>query len=182
MSSNGQQVIANDGDDGSYLGPVTSSTASTVTLAADPAWNWMGTTNPQAAVMAIVFGTGVGQYSFLQSYSGRTIHRLGPWKLLPDTTSIVVIAQYELNMTVAHNSHRHSGRVDCLRRQARRCNRRQPLDEFRAGNPDCSLWPVRRPGCVRPGHEHRCTSEYDHRGRRGSHCSRPGRLNLGNRH
>ena len=104
MGSDGQQVITNDGDGGSYLGPVASSTASTVTLAADPAWNWMGTTNPQAAVMAIVFGTGVGQYSFLQSYSGRTIHLLSPWKVLPDTTSIVVIAQYELNMTIAHNS------------------------------------------------------------------------------
>lgn len=64
----------------------------------------MGTTNPQAAVMAIVFGTGVGQYSFLQSYSGRTIQLASPWKVLPDTTSIVVIAQYELNMTVAHNT------------------------------------------------------------------------------
>jgi hypothetical protein len=104
MGSNDQQVITNDGDGGSYLGPVASSTASTVTLAADPAWNWMGTTDPQAAVMAIVFGTGVGQYSFLQSYSGRTIHLVSPWKVLPDTTSIVVIAQYELNMTVAHNT------------------------------------------------------------------------------
>ena len=104
MGSNDQQVITNDGDGGSYLGPIASSTASTVTLAADPAWNWMGTTDPQAAVMAIVFGTGVGQYSFLQSYSGRTMHLVSPWKVLPDTTSIVVIAQYELNMTVAHNT------------------------------------------------------------------------------
>ena len=104
MGSNDQQVITNDGDGGAYLGPISSSTASTVTLAADPAWNWMGTTNPQAAVMAIVFGTGVGQYSFLQSYSGRTIQLASPWKVLPDTTSIVVIAQYELNMTVAHNT------------------------------------------------------------------------------
>jgi hypothetical protein len=104
MGSNDQQVITNDGDGGSYLGPIASSTASTVTLAADPAWNWMGTTNPQAAVMAIAFGTGVGQYSFLQSYSGRTIHLTSPWKVQPDTTSIVVIAQYELNMTVAHNT------------------------------------------------------------------------------
>jgi hypothetical protein len=104
MGSNDQQVITNDGDGGSYLGPIASSTASTVTLAADPAWNWMGTTDPQAAVMAIAYGTGVGQYSFLQSYSGRTIHLASPWKVLPDTTSIVVIAQYELNMTVAHNT------------------------------------------------------------------------------
>jgi hypothetical protein len=104
MGSNSQQVITNDGDGGSYLGPIASSTASTVTLAADPAWNWMGTTNPQAAVIAVAYGTGVGQYSFLQSYSGRIIHLVSPWRVQPDTTSIVVIAQYELNMTIAHNT------------------------------------------------------------------------------
>lgn len=104
MGSNDQQIITNDGDGGAYLGPVSSSTASTVTLAADPAWNWMGTTNSQASVMAIVFGAGVGQYSFLTSYSGRTIKLATPWKVLPDETSIVVIAQYEQNMTIAHNT------------------------------------------------------------------------------
>jgi hypothetical protein len=104
MGSNGQQVITNDGGGGAYFGPIASSTASTVTLAADPAWNWMGTTNPQASVMAIAFGTGVGQYSLLQSYSGRTIKLVSPWKVLPDETSVVVITQYELNMTIAHNT------------------------------------------------------------------------------
>ncbi len=104
MGSNDQQVITNDGDGGAYLGPVASSTASTVTLAADPAWNWMGTTNPEAAVMAIEYGTGVGQYSFLKSYSGRTINLETPWKVLPDQSSIVVISQYEQNMTIAHNN------------------------------------------------------------------------------
>jgi hypothetical protein len=104
MGSNDQQVITNDGDGGSYLGPIASSTASTVTLADDPNWNWMGTTNPQASVMAIAFGTGVGQYSFLKSYSGRTINLLSPWKVLPDETSVVGIFQYELNMTIAHNT------------------------------------------------------------------------------
>ncbi len=104
MGSGDQQVITNDGDGGSYLGPIASSTATTVTLADDPAWNWMGTTNPQAAVMAITFGTGVGQYSFLQSYSGRTMNLMSPWKVLPDSTSVVGIFQYELNMTIAHNT------------------------------------------------------------------------------
>ncbi len=104
MGSNDQQVITNDGDGGAYLGPVTSSTASTVTLADNPAWNWMGTTNPQAAVMAIVFGTGVGQYSLLKSYSGRTITLSSPWQVSPDTTSVVGIFQYEMNMTFAHNT------------------------------------------------------------------------------
>jgi len=104
MGSNDQQVITNDGDGGAYFGPIASSTSSTVTLADNPAWNWMGTTNPQAAVMAIVYGTGVGQYSFLKSYSGRTITLSSPWQVLPDATSVVGIIQYELNMTIAHNT------------------------------------------------------------------------------
>jgi hypothetical protein len=104
MGSGDQQVITNDGDGGSYFGPVATSTAGTVTLAADPNWQWMGTTNPQASVLAIVFGTGVGQYSFLESYSGRTMNLLTPLKVLPDSTSVVVISQYELNMTIAHNT------------------------------------------------------------------------------
>ena len=104
MGSKDQQVITNDGDGGAYFGPVASSTTSTVTLAADPAWNWMGTTNPQAAIMAIISGTGVGQYSFLESYSGRTINLVNPWKVPPDSTSIVVISQFEFNITIAHNT------------------------------------------------------------------------------
>jgi hypothetical protein len=64
----------------------------------------MGTTNPQAASMAIVSGTGVGQYSFLRSYSGRTITLATPWKVQPDGTSVVAITQYDLYMTWAHNT------------------------------------------------------------------------------
>ncbi len=104
MGSGDQQVITNDGDGGAYLGPVASSTASTITLANDPNWNWMGTTNPQASELAIVFGTGVGQYSFLKSYSGRTMNLSSPLTVVPDETSVVVISQYELNMTIAHNT------------------------------------------------------------------------------
>jgi hypothetical protein len=104
MGSNDQQVITNDGDGGAYFGPVASSNASTVTLAHDPAWNWMGTTNPQAAMIAILSGIGVGQYSLIESYSGRTINLVNPWKVPPDSSSVVVISQYELNMTIAHNT------------------------------------------------------------------------------
>jgi hypothetical protein len=55
-------------------------------------------------VMAIEYGTGLGQYSFLKSYRGRTINLETPWKVLPDQSSIVVISQYEQNMTIAHNN------------------------------------------------------------------------------
>ena len=54
--------------------------------------------------MAIVSGTGAGQYSFVKSYSGRTINLMTSWKVVPDETSLVVISQYELNMTFAHNT------------------------------------------------------------------------------
>jgi hypothetical protein len=104
MGSSDQQIITNDGGGGAYYGPIASSTASAVVLQHDPAWNWMGTTNPQASMMAIISGRGVGQYSFLQSYSGRTIQLMTPWKVLPDATSVAVISQYELNMTFAHNT------------------------------------------------------------------------------
>jgi hypothetical protein len=104
MGSNDQQVVTNDGDGGSYFGPIASSNATIVTLGHDPAWNWMGTTNPQAAMIAILSGTGVGQYSMIESYSGRTIKLVTPWKVPPDTSSVVVISQYELNMTIAHNT------------------------------------------------------------------------------
>ncbi len=104
MGSQSQQVVLNDGDGGAYYGPIASSTENTTTLAADPWWAWMGTSNPQAASMSIVSGTGVGQYSFLQSYSGRIIKLATPWKVQPDGTSVVAITQYELYMTWAHNT------------------------------------------------------------------------------
>jgi hypothetical protein len=104
MGSPDQQIITNDGGGGSYLGPIASSTADTVTLADDPYWDWMGITNPGAAVMVISGGTGVGQYSFLKSYSGRQITLATPWKVPPDSTSRVGIVQYEQNMTIAHNT------------------------------------------------------------------------------
>jgi hypothetical protein len=70
MGSGDQQAITNDGDGGAYLGPVAGSTTGTITLANDPNWNWMGTTNPQASVMAVVFGTGVGSIPSLKATAG----------------------------------------------------------------------------------------------------------------
>ena len=104
MGSADQQAITNDGDGGAYLGPIAASTADTVALADAPAWNWMGTTNPQASAIAIISGTGVGQYSLIKGYSGSTISLVTPWKVMPDSSSVVAITQYQLNVTIAHNS------------------------------------------------------------------------------
>ena len=104
MGSDSQQIITNDGGGGAYFGPIASSTTNELTLANDPNWNWMGTSNPQAAVVVIAFGRGVGQYSFLKSYAGRTLTLSSPLAVLPDSTSVVGVFQYELNMTIAHNA------------------------------------------------------------------------------
>ena len=106
--SNPQQVLVNDGDGGSYYGPIAGSTSDSVVLAGDPWWAWMGTTNPEAASMSIVSGTGVGQHAFLKSYSGRNVQLETPWIVQPDSTSIVAITQYEGNMTWANNTFRNT--------------------------------------------------------------------------
>lgn len=104
MGAEPQQVITTDGDGGAYFGLVSSSTSDTVLLADDPWWGWMGTTNPEASIISIIGGTGVGQYSPVKSYDGRSISLVSPWKVPPDSTSVVAITQYELNLTIAHNS------------------------------------------------------------------------------
>lgn len=103
MGAANNQLILTDGGGGAYYGPVASSTADTVVLADDPSWEWVGTSNPQAVSIAIVSGTGVGQHSFLESFSGRTLILAKPWTVIPDSTSIVVVTASQLNLTIAHN-------------------------------------------------------------------------------
>jgi len=103
MGTRDQQIITTDGGAGAYLGPIASSTSSNLVLADDPDWIWTGTTNPQASSIAIISGTGVGQYSLLKSYSGRTINLVTPWTVIPDSTSVVLISAYQRNLTIAHN-------------------------------------------------------------------------------
>lgn len=103
LDSSNNQIITTDGGAGAYYGPITSSTADTVTLAGAPGWNWTGTTNPGAASIAIIAGTGVGQYSIIKSIDGQAISLANPWKVSPDKTSIVVISAYQLNLTLSHN-------------------------------------------------------------------------------
>jgi hypothetical protein len=100
----GQQVVTNDGGGGAYYGPIASSTDRQVILADAPSWAWMGTTNPGAAVLVIVAGTGVGQYAFLSGWEGSTINLATPLQVIPDATSVVTIVQVQYNITVANNT------------------------------------------------------------------------------
>jgi len=54
--------------------------------------------------VAIVAGTGVGQYSMLKGWIGRTLNLEKPWDVLPDSTSIVVVAATQRSLIIAHNS------------------------------------------------------------------------------
>jgi hypothetical protein len=98
------QVIQMDGGAGAYYGSVATSTADTVTLTDDPSWGFTGTGDLEGIGVSIVFGTGVGQQSFIKSVSGRTVTLATPWKVVPDSTSIVVIAASEENLIIAHNT------------------------------------------------------------------------------
>ena len=100
----GNQIITEDGGGGAYYGLVSSSTDGTVVLADDPSWDWVGTTNPSASIISIVSGTGIGQYSAIENYNGRTLNLVTPLKVDPDSTSWVVIANAQLNLNISHNS------------------------------------------------------------------------------
>ena len=98
------QVIQMDGGAGAYYGQVGTSTADTTVLADDPTWVYTGTGDLEGISVAIVLGTGVGQQSFIKSVNGRAITLATPWKVNPDSTSIVVIAASEDNLVIAHNT------------------------------------------------------------------------------
>ncbi len=97
------QIILFDGGAGAYYGPVASSTADTVVLGDDPSWIWTGTGDLEGVSVAIVQGTGAGQQSFIKGVNGRAISLEMPWKVMPDSTSVVVITASEFNLIVAHN-------------------------------------------------------------------------------
>ena len=104
MGAANNQIILTDGGAGAYFGPVASSTWQTVVLADDPSWIWTGTGDLEGVSVAIVLGTGVGQQSFIKSVNGLIITLEKPWKVMPDSTSVVSITASEQNLIIAHNT------------------------------------------------------------------------------
>jgi hypothetical protein len=99
-----QQIITNDGGGGAYYGKIKSSTIDSVTLANDPNWGFVGTSNPSAIGISIIGGTGAGQFAALTGWKGRNLGIDHPWAILPDETSIAVITAIQRNYTIAHNT------------------------------------------------------------------------------
>jgi Pectate lyase superfamily protein/Right handed beta helix region len=103
MGGADNEIILTDGGAGSYFGPVASSSTDTVVLADDPSWISTGTGNLEGLSVAIVQGKGVGQESFVKGVNGSTITLESPWKIMPDSTSLVVITASERDLIIAHN-------------------------------------------------------------------------------
>lgn len=101
------QFFTTDGGGGAYLGRLAASSASSVTLARDPNWDMVGTSNPENVVMSIVAGTGVGQYRHLKSIKGRMMELAAPWDVVPDSSSVINITTGYLRITVSHNEFRN---------------------------------------------------------------------------
>ncbi|MBO4120674.1 hypothetical protein J5T34_07975 [Cupriavidus gilardii] len=101
------QFFTTDGGGGAYLGRIAASSASTVTLARDPNWDMVGTSNPENVLMSIVAGTGVGQYRPLKSIKGRVMELATPWDVVPDSSSVINITTGYLRITVSHNEFRN---------------------------------------------------------------------------
>jgi len=99
----GQGAIETDGGAGAYYGYVAESTNDTVTLSEEPSWVWTGNSDPSTIAIEIVSGTGAGQYSLLKSINDKVIGLITPWKVLPDSTSIVQVISPKTNLTLAHN-------------------------------------------------------------------------------
>ncbi|MGY8524580.1 glycosyl hydrolase family 28-related protein [Paracidovorax citrulli] len=97
------QFFTTDGGGGAYLGKIASSSASQVTLAADPNWDMVGTSNPENVLVSIVAGHGVGQYRALRSIRGRVLELERPWDVPPDSSSVIDVTTGYLRISVSHN-------------------------------------------------------------------------------
>ena len=104
LGVSGNQVITEDGGGGAYYGTISSSTADTVVLGADPSWSWTGNSDPGSLDIVIVSGTGVGQHASLKAVNGRTLVLSEPWKIPPDESSWVVVVFEQRNLDISRNS------------------------------------------------------------------------------
>lgn len=101
------QFFTTDGGGGAYLGRLASASSGSVTLAGDPNWNMVGTSNPENVAISIVAGTGVGQYRFLKSIKGRVLELVRPWDVVPDGNSVVDVTNAYTHIAVSHNEFRN---------------------------------------------------------------------------
>jgi hypothetical protein len=129
-----QQILTADGYGEAYVGLLNSWSntlpVTTVTLHDEPTWIGTGATNPQTLIIAIVAGTGAGQYSFISGYSNSkfsstvnaqcipssnmtspiesrpavwTVCLATPWSVSPDANSVIDIVSVLANVTIANN-------------------------------------------------------------------------------
>jgi hypothetical protein len=99
------QAVTTDGGTMAYYGKIGSIANTSLTLAYDPDWSYVGTTNQQTLVVSIIAGTGVGQYKYVKATSGRQITLASAFEVAPDSSSVILISQLHENYLIAHNTY-----------------------------------------------------------------------------
>jgi hypothetical protein len=101
-----REAFTSDGGGGAYFGPVVQSRGQTLTLEGAPLWgkiDWTG------ALVAIVDGHGVGQWSTVKSWSGQQVDLSIAFGIAPDATSRITIVPAHLHYIFYRNHFQNAG-------------------------------------------------------------------------
>lgn len=92
-----------------YAGAIVSATSSTFTIGGNLPNN-VSDVIPNHAAWMIVQGRGMGQSGWVQNYAGGVITIEKPFNVIPDSTSVVQIGLFVINMVVYNNYHDCNGK------------------------------------------------------------------------
>ncbi len=96
-----REAMTSDAGGGAYAGPLAEADRQSVTLAEDPNWgsgrDWTG------AAVFVLDGKGMGQYRRIRRWNGRHVQLDAPWRIVPDSTSIVSITMLQRNYCFVNN-------------------------------------------------------------------------------
>jgi len=100
-----REAMTTDAGGAAYYGLVESAKGTTLTLPVDVKWsrNWAG------AAVFVLGGAGEGQYRRIVSTDGRQVSLDKPWKIMPDSTSIITITMLQRNYIFVNNSFTDAG-------------------------------------------------------------------------
>jgi hypothetical protein len=104
-----------DGYGVAYQGVVGAVDGVHLTLAKDPTYpSWASEISPiwHRAIVAILQGTGMGQYRFVASNNGRSIQIDKPFDISPDSTSVISIIPYRGHVLLIGNHFEDAGWVN----------------------------------------------------------------------
>jgi hypothetical protein len=100
---NDSEGITQDGAGGAYVGKLSASTSTTITLAHDPDWATLNKIVGEG-VATIISGRGQGQSRKLAGGTGLNLTLETPWTITPDLDSVISISGRQKNLIFYHNT------------------------------------------------------------------------------